>query len=231
MQEAMLAPIAQNLTTLSLKFDEAWGTAPGQFNGRGLLFPRLESLTLEKFVIGHHDHFDWVYAQKTLKSLHLKEVRILSHFVIDEPNIQEWGIRTDDWKSWPHGAFGYEDHDPRVFTFAGTWETVLDSIRAGLPNLVDFRLDDLMYPGIEDGLSFARYIAFNQGILPSPWIEADYDGELSEFPEVWPEDELDDDRKKQVAIEDATLNPATNNERGDKRALDELLKAVKQRQG
>ncbi|KAJ4323539.1 hypothetical protein N0V84_004280 [Fusarium piperis] len=238
LQVELLTPVAQNLTALTLKFDQEWGTAPGQFDGRNLLFPRLESLTLENFIIGHHDHFDWVYAQKTLKSLHLKEARISSHLVVDQENIQLWGLQTDDWKSWPHGAFGHGANNSRVFTFSGTWETVFDSIRTGLPNLVDFRLYDRTHWGTDDdskaynkGLSPQRYIAFNEGILPSPWIEAESDGELLEFSDAWPEDELGDEKEEQMESEDATLNPASNNEEDDKRALDELLEAVKQRQG
>ncbi|KAJ4183300.1 hypothetical protein NW755_009790 [Fusarium falciforme] len=238
LQTELLAPIAHNLTALTLKFDQEWGTVPGQFNGRNLLFPKLESLALENFVIGHHDHMDWVYAQKTLKSFHLKDVRIASHLLVEEESIKKWGLQTDDWKSWPRGAFGHEADNARVFTFSGTWETVFGSIRTSLSNLVDLRLYDQTYGVIENnskafskGVSPQRYIAFSEWILPSPWIEAESDGELLEFSEGWPEDELDDEKEEQMAAEDATLNPASINEEGDKRALDELLEAVKQRQG
>ncbi|RTE77770.1 hypothetical protein BHE90_007752 [Fusarium euwallaceae] len=234
LQTEILAPIAQNLTALSLKFDQEWGTAPGQFDGRNLLFPKLESLTLENFIIGHHDHMDWVYAQKSLKRLHLKDLRIVSHLLVEEENIEKWDLRTDDWKSWAHGAFGYESENARVFTFSDTWKTIFDSIRAGLPNLVDFRLYDHTIDNdsnaFNEGVSRQRYIAFIEWILPSPWIDAQCAGEL-DFGEGWPEDELDDEKEEQMAAEDATLNPARNNEEGDKRALDELLEAVKQRQG
>ncbi|KAM0418974.1 hypothetical protein ACHAPT_012132 [Fusarium lateritium] len=235
LQRELLAPIAQNLTALSLKFDQEWGTAPGQFDGRDLSFPKLDSLTLENYVIGHHDHLDWVYAQKKLKSLSLRDVRIASHLLIDEESIQEWGLRTDDWKRWPQGAFGHEAENARVFTFADTWETVFDSIRTNLPNLVDFRLyDQPSRVGATDhapqvfnkGLSPQRYIVFNEGMCPSPWIDAESDGEL-DFSEAPEEDEEDE----QWAIEEATWNPASSNEQGDKRALDDLLKAVKQRRG
>ncbi|KAH7252909.1 hypothetical protein B0J15DRAFT_559742 [Fusarium solani] len=218
LQTELLASIAQNLTALTLKFDQEWGTVPGQFDGRNLLFPKLESLTLENFVIGHHDHIDWVYAQRTLKSLHLKDVRIASHLLVEEESIEKCGLRTEDWKSWPRAVF--------------------DSIRTSLSNLVDFRLYDQTYGVIDNnskafnkGVSPQRYISFSEWILPSPWIEAESDGELPEFSEGWPEEELDDEKEEQMAAEDATLNPASSNEEGDKRALDELLEAVKQRQG
>lgn len=234
MQTEILAPIAQNLTALTLKIDQEWGTAPGQFDGRNLLFPKLESLTLENFIIGHHDHMDWVYAQKTLKSLHLKDVRIASHLLVEEGSIEKWGLRTDDWKNWPRGPFGHEVDDGRVFTFSGTWKTVFDSIRTSLPNLIDFRLYD-QTSGIIDnnseafnkGVSPQRYIAFSEWILPSPWIQAENDGELLDFSECRTGDEWDEE---QMVAKDPTLNPASNNEEGDKRALDELLEAVKQRQ-
>ncbi|KAI8712094.1 hypothetical protein NCS52_01474800 [Fusarium sp. LHS14.1] len=242
LQKELLAPIADNLTALTLKFDQEWGTAPGQFDGHNLLFPKLESLTLENFMIGHHDHMDWVYAQKTLKSLHLKDVRIASHLLVEEENIEKWGLRTDDWKSWPRGAFGHEADNARVFTFSGNWETVFDSIRTNLPNLVDFRLYDRTWGVIDNnsdtfnkGVSRQRYIAFSEWILPSPWIEAERNGKLLEFSERCPEDESDDEsddeEEEQIVDEDSTLNPALYNKAADKRALDELLKAVKQRQG
>ncbi|UPK99889.1 hypothetical protein LCI18_010824 [Fusarium solani-melongenae] len=234
----LLAPIAENLTALTLRFDQEWGTVPGQFDGHNLLFPKLESLTLENFMIGHHDHMDWVYAQKTLKSLHLKDVRIASHLLVEEESIEKWGLRTDDWKSWPRGAFGHEADNTRVFTFSVTWETIFDSIRTSLSNLVDFRLYDRTYGVVDNdskafnkGVSPQRYIAFIEWILPSPWIDAERDGELLEFSEAWPEDELNDEKEEQMAVEDTTLNPARSNEEGDKRALDELLEAVKQRKG
>ncbi|RSL54014.1 hypothetical protein CEP54_010106 [Fusarium duplospermum] len=234
LQTEILAPIAQNLTALTLKFDQEWGTAPGQFDGRNLLFPKLESLTLENFIVGHEHHMDWVYAQKRLKSLHLKDVRIVSHLLVDEENMKKWDLRTDDWKSWPHGAFGYEGYNERVFTVSDTWKIIFDSIRTKLPNLVDFRLYDHTIGHDSDafnkGVSLQRYIAFVEWMLPSPWIEAQYDGEL-DFGEGWPEDELGHEKEAQMAAEDATLNPARNNEEGDKKALDKLLETVKQRQG
>ncbi|RSL67591.1 hypothetical protein CEP53_002947 [Fusarium sp. AF-6] len=234
LQTEILAPIAQNLTTLTLKFDQEWGTAPGKFDGRNLLFPKLESLTLENFIIGHHDHMDWVYAQKTLKSLHLKDLRIVSHLLVEEESIDKWDLQTGDWKTWAYGAFGYESENAKVFTFSDTWEIVFDSIRTSLPNLVDFRLYDHSIDNdlesFNKGVSRQRYMAFIEWMLPSPWIEAQRNGEL-DFGEGWPEDQVDDEKEKQMAAEDATLNPARNNEEGDKRALNELLEAVKLRRG
>ncbi|KAM5343786.1 hypothetical protein ACJ41O_012323 [Fusarium nematophilum] len=226
LQQVMLPTMADNLTHLTLKFDQEWGSLPGQFDGRNLSFPKLESLVLENYIIGHHDQLDWVLSQKTLKSLSLVNPRIVSHVRVDGKDVETWRLRTDDWKRWPQGAFGFEGGDDTVFSFLGTWEAVFDSIRIGLLNLVDFRLSDSPRYGHEivNEISPLRYIVFNIGLLPSPWIEGEDDGEF-EFAEYCSEDE--EDERVQAELE--TLKSATKHKYVDKRALDDLLRAVEER--
>ncbi|KAF4471796.1 F-box domain-containing [Fusarium albosuccineum] len=227
LQRDLLPSMASNLTSLTIKFDQEWGSIPGQFDGRGLSFPRLETLVLENFVIGHHDHLDWVLAQKSLKSLSLKNPRIVTHMRLDDTEVEQWRLRTDDWKRWPVGTFGFEGRNEAIFTFSGTWESVFDSIRTGLPNLVNFHLSDnsRYRPEVVNELSPFRYIVFNIGILPTPLIEVD-DGCGFEFAEYYGEDAETEKAKSELA----TLDSAKIHETGDKRALDDLLKAVKERQ-
>lgn len=219
--------MADNLTHLTLKFDQEWGSLPGQFDGRNLSFPKLETLVLGNYVLGRHDQLDWVLSQKTLKSLTLSDPRIVSHIRVDENDVKVWRLQTDDWKRWPQGAFGFTADDI-VFSFSGTWQAVFDSIRTGLPNLVDFRISDspLYYrrPEFVNEVSPLRYIVFNTGLLPGPWIEAEGDDEF-EFAEYYSEDE--EDEKVQAELE--TLKSATKYESVDKRALEDLLKAVEGR--
>lgn len=215
--------MAANLTYLAIKFDQEWGVLPGQFDGRNLSFPKLESLALENYVLGHHDQLDWVLSQKTLKSLSLINPRIVSHIRVMQSDIEEWHLRTDDWKQWPPGAFGFGSGSDTVFSFLGTWEAVFDSIRSALPNLVDFRLSDTPHrcPEIVNEGFPLRYIVFNVVMCPTPWIESEDEGEF-EFAEYDVEDE--EDEKVQAELE--TLKPANKYESEDKRALEDLLKVV-----
>ena len=73
LQGSLLPPLASQLVNLTLAFNEGWGIMPGYFDGRGLVFPRLKTLTLRNFMIGYHNHLDWVLAQKTLTTLRLDQ--------------------------------------------------------------------------------------------------------------------------------------------------------------
>ncbi|KAL4893531.1 hypothetical protein BDV59DRAFT_177558 [Aspergillus ambiguus] len=64
-----LAPLSDHLVCLTLSFQVGWGTIPGYFDGSDLHFPRLTTLNLGNFVIGHHKHLDWVLKQSSLTSL------------------------------------------------------------------------------------------------------------------------------------------------------------------
>lgn len=235
LQKSLLPPLADQLTNLTLAFGEEWGVVPGYFDGKGLVFPRLKTLSLGDFVIGYHDHFDWVLAQKTLTTLRLDACHIVSHLQVHDDELKTWGIRTDDWELQPRGAYGFVGDDDRVYTFPGTWATVLDRIRTELLNLTDFRFDQHMF-----GLMFlwwhemgarlpeGRYISFEAGILPSPWTEPNDDGGV-EFgdgiAEPWVPGENDESRDDPEAI----VKPAKRTEVEDRAALEALLETVRKR--
>lgn len=235
LQNSLLPPLADQLTNLTLSFGEEWGVVPGYFDGRGLVFPRLKTLTLGDFIIGYHDHFDWVLAQKTLTTLRLDACHIVSHLHIDSEEMDTWNVRTDDWELQPRGSYGFVDDRGRVYTFPGTWAAVLDRIRTELPNLTDFRFDKHMF-----GLMFlwwnemgarlpeGRYITFDAGMLPTPWIEPNSLGEL-EFGDgiaaPWVPGENDESRDDPEAI----VNPARETEVEDRAALEALLETVRKR--
>ncbi|KAF6828719.1 F-box domain-containing protein, partial [Colletotrichum plurivorum] len=212
LQTEILPQFAANLTTLTLGFDEYWGTMPGYFDGRGLVFPCLRTLNLIQFVISHHDHFDWVLAQTSLQTLRLGKCHIASHISCTKD------IAKDD--------------DDQVFIFSGTWGTVFDRIRESLTNLVDFRFaysaDDSTFNSpnkIGTNLSPNRYIVFWEGMCPSPWMEANSsDGDV-EFgncdPTPVPSDGEEDP--------DVFVNRGKEVEEDDDRAFQALLGAVRVR--
>ncbi|VUC32959.1 unnamed protein product [Clonostachys rosea] len=234
LQEHWLAPLSGQLTTLSLYFSEFWGTMPGMFHGHGLDFPRLETLNLGQLAISHHDHLDWVLRQKTLKTLRFERCVICPYIRSEEELIEEWRIPTNDWEQLPRGAFGFDGDDDAIYYFSGTWESVFDSIRTNLPQLVDFQFhwpswspvmfDVQRHMGTE--LSASRYIVFDIGLLPSRWIEAEYDGVLSfgdDSPIVREGEGSETEEPKELNRHKETLA-------GDQRALGELCRAVYQRQ-
>ncbi|CAG9986489.1 unnamed protein product [Clonostachys byssicola] len=228
LQEHWLAPLSGQLTTLSLYFTEFWGTMPGTFHGHGLDFPRLQTLNLGQLAISHHDHLDWVLRQKTLKTLRFERCVICSYIRTESDKIVEWGIPTDDWEELPRGSFGLDMDNDAIYYFPGTWESVFDKIRTNLPQLVDFQFsweswapvmfDDQRHMGTD--LSNSRYLVFDIGLLPTRWIEAEYEGVLSFG------DDLDDDSE---TGEPKELNRHKETLAGDQRAFEELLKATYQR--
>ncbi len=236
LQNELLPPLAQQLTSLTLVFKECWGVMPAYFNGAGLAFPALKTLTLGEFVIGHHDQFDWVLAQKSLESLRLDRCFIASHLRVRNDQWDEWSpnIPTHDWHRYPEGSFGFEG--AQIFGFSGTWETVYDRIRQELPKLREFCSVHHPYSHTFDhqgnmgaNLSVLRYIVFESGLCPSPWIQArEYDGEM-EFgnndPAVCPREVTGAARYRS----DKTLNRAKETKLGDGRALVDLVRAVQER--
>lgn len=235
LQNELLPPLAHQLTSLTLAFRECWGVLPGQFDGKGLVFPNLRTLTLSDYVIGHNDQFDWVLAQKSLKTLRLDRCFIVSYMRILNSQWDEWRVPTHDWHEYPEGAFGHERC--RIFGFLGTWETVYDRIREELPSLKEFCSVYNMYYNTFEGrenmgasLSNSRYIVFDSGLCPSPWIEANDDdsGELSfgnNDPAVCPRDAS----TTRIYGRQMSLNRAKETQVGDARAFEDLLRAVRAR--
>ncbi len=239
LQREILAPLAHQLRSLTLAFRDRWGALPGYFDGKGLDFPQLRTLTLGDYVIAHHDHFDWVLAQKSLETLRLDRCFIASYMSVEKPRWNDWraGVSTHDWLEYPEGSFGFlESH---VFSFDGTWETVYDRVREELPRLREFKSGYQMYhqrfaswDDVGASLSVARYIVFDSSMGPSPWPEVDdVDDGVGEMsfgnndPAVCPSDATLQERW----TSQRSLNRAKETELGDRRALEDLLRAVRER--
>ncbi|KAK7417659.1 hypothetical protein QQX98_004480 [Neonectria punicea] len=241
MHKHWLSPLADQLTSLSLYFDECWGTMPGTFNGHGLVFPQLKTLNLGSYAISHDDHMDWVLAQTSLQSLRLDRCFIVSHIRTEADKVVEWNISTADWEKLPMGAFAFTRSTDAVYHYPGTWESVFDKIRTRLPNLVDFQFHIAKWRGavgfddpspLPTELSPRRYIVFDIGLCPSRWIEANnISGEMrfgnndpSTFDDSGPP--LPSGARYVVKLK---LNRSKETEEGDGRALEELSNATLQR--
>ncbi|RAQ42085.1 hypothetical protein AFGD_000803 [Aspergillus flavus] len=215
-----LAPLSDHLVCLTLSFQMGWGTIPGYFDGRGLHFPRLKTLNLGNFVIGHHNQFDWVLTQSSLMSLRLDRCSIVSHITTHEDNIEKWHVRTNDWYEYPLGSFGI-DGPYVIYGFSGTWEVIFDSIRTGLPQLTDFCYhydDDPVFPvppgALSVSLSNKRYTTFDDF-----WHDADEGSGGQDFGDS----EWGYPDKRYV-------NRSEETKMGDRRALNALLQEIRQRQ-
>ncbi|KAE8334064.1 hypothetical protein BDV39DRAFT_212062 [Aspergillus sergii] len=215
-----LAPLSDRLVCLTLSFQVGWGTIPGYFDGSGLRFPRLQTLNLGNFVIGHYNQLDWVLAQSSLRSLRLDRCSIVSHITTHRSNIEEWHVRTHDWYEYPLGSFDIDGSNV-IYGFSGTWEIIFDSIRTGLRHLTDFCYhydDDPVFPVppgvLSVSLSKRRYTTFDDF-----WHDADEaSGGLDFGDSEWGYPD-----KRYV-------NRSKETEIGDGRALNALLQEISQRQ-
>jgi hypothetical protein len=219
-----------------LTFRECWGVVPAHFDGKGLVFPHLKTLTLGEFVIGHHDQFDWVLAQNSLETLRLDRCFIVSYLRISSDKWDQWRVPAHDWHQYPEGSFGFNYGAQKIFGFSGTWETVYDRIREGLPKLREFCSAHHPYyntfdrrEGMGASMSMSRYIVFDSGLCPSPWISVDsYTGDMcfgNNDPAVCPRDMAEYQRYGPRKV----LNRGKETELGDTRAFEDLLRAVQER--
>lgn len=226
---AWLGPIAVNLRELSLySGSENWGVLPGYFDPSGIAFPKLETLSLGYYTIAYDDRLDWLLSIKCLKKLVMHRCMIASHLTIDGHNIERWKTSTRDWVALGNAASEWS----RAYTYGQGWSVIFDALAAELPNLHTFVFDypdrlgyarhglggnavDRRIYGVEGRHDTAtscfpeRYVVFDNGILPTHWPEADYEGTL----------ELDDEE----------ANYHQEHLEKDQAALDNLLKACRSR--
>ncbi|KAH6889647.1 hypothetical protein B0T10DRAFT_404285 [Thelonectria olida] len=207
MHEAWLAPLSDQLTSLSLSFDEHWGTMPGTFTGHGLVFPHLKTLKLGRYSISHYDHLDWVLAQPSLRTLIFEHCRVVSHVWERVEVIEIWEVATRDWFRLSPDIFdGF--HKDAPYHFPGTWEFMFDKIRLGLPHLIDFQFQ-IAWSG--------RYVAYQGETMPTRWIWGRENGD-KEFG-----DGIGFETERKM------LNRAKETDEGDSRALEELREATRRR--
>lgn len=226
LKDHWLMPIATHLTSLTLYVNDTWGPFPGYFDGSGLSFPALQTLTLGEYCLGHQDAFDWVLRQSSLRSLRLHGCTIVSYLRIESGLVSEWNVPKHDWAKVPGERFGLDDSDYEVYHYAGTWAEVFASIRSSLNGLEDFKFhfdkqrthvsEELACFGrpdlLEVELSPQRYTAFNMALLPSHWGNMESSGELT------------------IGDDGECVNVYEENEQKDREALDMLLNELTDRQ-
>jgi len=185
LRDHWLAPIASQLKSLTISFPDCWGPLPGYFCGHGLHFPKLENLVLGRYCLAHGDSMDWVLRQESLKSLRLHNCMIASHLRVHRDWMSEWQVKKHDWTRLPSAAFGFEPEIDETYHYPGKWEDVFECIGKELRKLTDFRFH-IYRPRSQDEdvpfdrpdrltttLSPLRYVVFDQGLLPTPWIDVD----------------------------------------------------------
>jgi hypothetical protein len=185
-----LQPISANLRALSLYHQEDnWGPFPGYFDFSGLEFPNLETLALGYYTLAHDNDLDWVLAIKSLRRLILHNCMVASKVRINKTNMDKWKVQTHDWtRARDADQDGWTDR----FMYGGKWSQYLNRIGSELPNLIDIRFDyvpqDTEVPysiqhrnDCRTRIFVQRYISFDNGVLPTHWLEERGDGTL----EMW----------------------------------------------
>lgn len=236
LQNNWLQPLQARLKSLSLAFHDCWGSLPGYFDGKDLRFPMLELLTLREYCLGHDDSIDWITNQTSLKSLRLISCRIVSHVRLMNNDVRNWNPQTHDWVKMPHGAYGFDGGEV-VFRYYGTWEAVFDKVRQQLPLLTNLHIDYVVYRNMfreelidTSGVTLSkhRYTTFNALLLPSPWFPTRQDG-ITSFGNGVEQDVLGLTERRPLSR--SVINPARDNEEGDRRGLMRLVESVEGRGG
>lgn len=154
LQNTLLPSVAEQLVELTLASPAKWGAIPGEFNGKGLHFPRLKALTLAEYVITRHDQFEWVLSLESLTSLCLHGCTIATHILVLEPEFAFWGVNMRGWQ-WVADPPELDDENdarpayeisagkrtltPGFYVHSLRWNAMFDSIRERLPRLKEFR--------------------------------------------------------------------------------------------
>jgi hypothetical protein len=248
-------PATQNLKHLTLYSDLPLGWFP-KLDLRNVHFVNLESLALGQFVFQHERQFDWIIShQASLRAFYLDHCSIL-YQIGHSSDRKDWldaeGYPTyEGYYNWPesHGPESsmYEDTNTtfeEALTFVSCptrWHDVFDRFLHSLPKLHTFRF------GSSEQWKWGtpnRRDDFSAGMPIMPWkAETTMKNELFEdrymvyddwgedyYPR-WGEsdqDEIDFENDKEVL---ARIEEFPDCEEQDRRALDMLLRELKDRPG
>ncbi|WXC65035.1 hypothetical protein SNK03_010843 [Fusarium graminearum] len=215
LQNKLLPSIADQLVELTIS-GEHWGSIPGEFNGKGLSFPKLKTLTLDGYDILRKDQFQWVLEQQALTALHLHNCTIATHCHAQQPEFALWNVNLHGWSKV--NAYRLGPAFVGWYESSLRWDTVFHSICESLPLLkrfsfdrkpwaVYFRHDTSPFPGQME----LRYLAFSGRWFEPPRL---YYHERSELQESMPR------------LVDESLAKA---EKPDSQALEKLLQTVEDR--
>ncbi|PSR97256.1 hypothetical protein BD289DRAFT_492945 [Coniella lustricola] len=173
-----LKPIAHQLKSLVLcGTPQVWGPFPGSeyFDLSGVSFPKLEALSIERFLLAHNDALDWVIAQKTLREIFIADCYIVTRILISTDDMVRWEPKTHDWVRLPQAEQISDEH---AFEYEGKWSDVFSKLADGLPNLEAFVYYELQPDQIYTEFP-QRYMIYDNRNGSDPWIVADKDGDLT----------------------------------------------------
>ncbi|KAM0420033.1 hypothetical protein ACHAPD_003602 [Fusarium lateritium] len=95
-EEYGILDLVPNLVELTLA-GKNWAAIPGAFYGMDVVFPRLDTLTLQGLENLHKWHFDWVLSHKSLRNLNLHQCTIATHCLVQQPKFVFWRVNLDGW--------------------------------------------------------------------------------------------------------------------------------------
>ncbi|PNP61558.1 hypothetical protein FNYG_13708 [Fusarium nygamai] len=178
----ILPSVSERLVELTIA-GHCWGSIPAEFNGKGLSFPCLKTLTLGDYIILRQDQFDWILEQPSLTGLNLYRCKIATHCLVQQPDFEDWGVNLNGWKrlSEPSTNMGQPNHSPVAHTHLEPlesgwyanglrWSGMFDRIRQNLPRLRNFVFSRYVWenysevrPEIpDDNLETGRYCIFEE---------------------------------------------------------------------
>lgn len=233
--EHWLKPVQQKLVHLKLYSNCYWGYLP-KCDLRGLHFPHLKSLAFGNMTFSHDWQLDWIVSHGgSLESLTLDDCPIIHDALTgQEIDAERYYILGDNVRL-------DQDCDHQFpWSYASRWHHYFRALRTGLPHLRHFGIGhgpwESLWEGVQLSAAFetaaslpaellwSRYVVFDWGTGPSPWIEPeDWEGRdvpvnLNELYDLYWEDD------------DIGPNPSYPDCAGeDKKALDELVAAVEER--
>lgn len=167
-----------SLQKLSLYSSFYWGFYP-RANLDGVHFPHLKSLALGQFSFVDDKQLDWILAHSsTLQELYLDDCTILVGVAIHDSQLKDSKCQipeSDMELKEENGLREFHHAYPR------RWHDYFSSIQEGLPNLLEFGFgvsaswDEYVLPfetekEIVPALMRARYMAFEGGLGPSPFV-------------------------------------------------------------
>ncbi|KAG8356690.1 hypothetical protein FVEN_g5555 [Fusarium venenatum] len=194
-EEYGILDLVPNLVELTLA-GKNWAAIPGAFYGMDVVFPRLDTLTLQGLENLHKWHFDWVLSHKSLRNLNLHQCTIATHCLVQQPKFVFWRVNLDGWVRVQDDTHDPDhqhrfpidytptpdDDEPGWYVSSLWWDTLFDRIRKHLPRLEAFSFDakewENYFRHVEDPLSSYteigfRYSWFAHGwslLQPRPWL-------------------------------------------------------------
>ena len=126
--DTWLAPAPTDLTYLSLGADELWGYIL-KVDFRGVHFPQLQSLVVEKFVFGQDWQLEWILSHTSLQELSLLKCQIL---------IQAVWLGEMDEDGYPLSMTDDETALVQTHFFYRSWHNYYQKVLDELENLRSF---------------------------------------------------------------------------------------------